>query len=100
MTTLDFEFKNNQYAVLSDAPEKALPSPARHRMMYRVDVGNDRVCTELTPAQGNEWATTSTTFYGKCHNCNYSAHSQKQCPLSKCAFCGAFGHAVSICPSR
>jgi hypothetical protein len=92
MTSLDFVL--NQYAVLADPPD---PPQKLHKMVYRVDIGNDRVMSELTPVHSGEWTTTSTTFYGKCHNCNYSAHSQKQCPLSKCTHCGSFGHTASIC---
>lgn len=94
MTSLKFVFEKNQYAVLTDPPRRIPPAS----MTYRVDIGNDRMTSELAPVQTNgEWTTTSTTFYGKCHNCNYSAHSQKYCPLSKCVKCDSFGHTASAC---
>ena len=96
MTSLDFVFGNNQYAVLSSEPDKIIPPPPS-KMVYRVDIGSDTRVSELAPMHTHAWPSTSTTFYGKCHNCNYSAHSQKQCPLSKCTQCGAFGHTASIC---
>jgi hypothetical protein len=95
-----FSLLNNPYAVLAHEPlKKKMQEGATAKIMYNVVTGKDRIDCELSPASagGLHSATTSTAFYGNCHNCKYRAHSQRQCPLRRCTICGVFGHAASIC---
>ena len=100
-----FSLLNNPYTVLDNEMPKKQTNHDDHsgaKTMYNVVTGKDRVDCGLSPAQdgGLNTTTTSTTFYGNCHNCKYRAHSQRQCPLRKCTICGSFGHAASICHSN
>lgn len=39
------------------------------------------------------------SFFGRCYNCKYSAHSQKYCPLRYCKKCKQYGHTEGVCKS-
>jgi hypothetical protein len=91
----------NPFELLRSEHEKpskvAEVSPAT--MLYNVEVGSECVDGGVFPAQMDTggWCPTSTTFFGSCHNCKYKSHSQRMCPIRKCAKCGLFGHAASVC---
>jgi len=93
---------SNPYAVLGNDPPPTKPvtgEKTNAKLLYNVVLGEERVeCgAGEVPVESYMSSTTSTTFYGNCHNCKYRAHSQRQCPLRRCTKCGSFGHAASIC---
>ena len=95
---MDSLLSRNRFAALS--ADLATPDRlARQKAVYSIDIGKDKIkmtLAPLDPAPAN-WTTTSTAFYGRCHNCGYRAHSHKQCPLRRCSRCGRFGHARALC---
>lgn len=40
----------------------------------------------------------AVSFFGRCFQCQYMAHSQKYCPLRLCKSCREFGHSEIVCP--
>ena len=92
-------FTSNPFSLLE--PENETKQKVdQHKVMYTVEKGKECARGDVVPAQFDMergWCPTSTTFYGTCHNCKYRSHSQRKCPLRKCAKCGVFGHAASVC---
>ena len=43
---------------------------------------------------------SSARHVGHCYQCDYNGHTRKNCPLSYCTHCNAYGHIFSVCPQR
>ncbi len=106
--TLDDVLKNNRFAVLATMHHSQRKQNAvSARVFYNVQPGKDQIImSDVLPAGVDAMDPTpipcssSKTFYGHCYNCHYRAHSQKHCPLRRCARCGLFGHIDLICEKQ
>ena len=71
-------------------------------IQYHLNVGKE----QIQYAQDSHHAAAThmpksalqyVSFFGKCYQCKYSAHSQKYCPLRQCQRCKQYGHSESVC---
>lgn len=102
----------------ADAPRSTAPEPApapaakdgappappwktkgkpRRDLRYEVSLGAEEL-RPVTHMYGYRRNTLNCRFWGKCFLCHAPGHSQKFCATRRCAVCGGFGHAESVCP--
>ena len=74
----------------------------RYRTKYHLMIGNETIVYSKTPRTQRypphfNSPLQHVSFFGRCYNCKYSAHSQKYCPLRYCKKCNQYGHTESVC---
>jgi len=89
--------------------EEVLPLPQQVQRLYSLVLGKqairfdtaDPIPYNLDPDNSllHGSSINSVSFYGRCFQCQYVAHSQKYCPLRQCQTCKKYGHSEIVCIS-
>ena len=58
---------------------------------YHVKLGEESVMTTPSRVDPHDYTVPTATFYGRCFNCHYRAHSHKNCPLRQAVKSNHFG---------
>ena len=89
-----------------DPPQSTIPPSGGTRMLhkhkYHLDVGKETVVYFDNPVAMGKFSQfrnplQHVSFFGKCYQCKYAAHSQKYCPLRYCKLCKSYGHSEMVC---
>ena len=92
-----------------DPPQPTIPPSGGTRMLhkhkYHLDVGTETVVYFSNPVAMGKFSQfrnplQHVSFFGKCYQCKYAAHSQKYCPLRYCKLCKSYGHSEMVCWKR
>ena len=92
-----------------DAPQSTIPPSGgtrlAHRHRYHLDVGTETIVYFDNPVSMSRFShfrnpLQHVSFFGRCYNCKYAAHSQKYCPLRYCKMCKSYGHSEVVCWMR